>query len=179
MEEIKPAETTALPNTASRADEVKTIEQPQVDYLAELKARDEKIAKLQSERDNYRVGMLKYKKQKNAETEERPEVTDEERFRQIAREELMNSELARASAEKEELVKKMAKELSEAKVAMANKSQISHMPGGASQPQDTFTVEKLTAEQKTELENQAKAIGVDPKKHIEGFLRNWEKEKNK
>lgn len=177
MEEVKqPVTESGSSNTeAPRQNGVEN--QNAVDYTAELKAKDEKIQQLQRDRDNYRTGMLKYKKQ--AESEESPTVTDEDRFRQIAREELMSSELARANADKEELVKKMAKELSEAKIAMANKSQISTMPGGSSQPQDNYTVEKLASDQKAQLEEQARMLGVDSKKYIDNFLKNWEKTKNK
>ncbi len=172
MEKTELVEKTTLKNDAG-AEPVEKIETP--DYLADLKAKDEKIAKLQQERDNYKNGMLKYKKQ----TDKEEELTDEDRFRQIAREELLNSDLARANADKEDLVKKMAKELSEAKIALANKSQISNIPGGGSQPQDIVSVDKLTPEQKADLEEQARLIGADPKKFIDNFLKNLDKEKNK
>lgn len=168
------ADETALPNNASEVVEVKK-EQP--DYLAELKTRDEKIAQLQRDRDNYRTGMLKYKKQ--AEPEEEPKPDQEERFRQIAREELITSELARANSEKDEFIKRIAKENTELRTAVANKSQISNMPGGASQPNDKFTVEKLTSEQKAQLEEQARILGVDPTKFIQKAVENLEKVKNK
>lgn len=174
MEDIKPADITASPNNAP-ADGGKNTAIETPDYLADLKAKDERIAKLQQERDNYKSGMLKYKKQ----SDKPEEPTDEDRFRQIAREEMLNSQLGQAYAEKDALAQKMAKELSEAKVALANKSQISNIPGGSSQPNDVINVEKLTAEQKADLEKSAKKIGADPKKYIERFLQNLEKNKNK
>lgn len=146
----------------------------QEDYLAMLKARDEKIAKLAQDRDNYRTGMLKYKKL----SEENPDdkSLDEERVKQMIREEMINSEIGRAQAEKDDLIEKMAKENSEMKIAIANKSQISNLPGGSSQGQET-TVDKLTDEQKAHFERISKEIGVkiDPAK----FLENWEKSKLK
>ena len=146
------------------------------DYAEELKAKDELISKLLTERDNYKKMGLKYKKE--AEIPEET-ATEDDRLRQIAREELMNSDIARASAEKEELIKKMAKENSELRTAIANKAQVSSMPGGGSQPQDTVTVETVTAEQKAQLTRQAQELGIDPATFIASFVKNWEKNRQK
>lgn len=140
------------------------------DQLAILKEKDEKIAKLSQDRDNYRAGMLKYKKE--AEQDPENKELEEDKIRQIFKEELLNTDLAKALKEKDEYVQRIARENSELKIAMANKSQISNMPGGSSQSQDV-KVEELTDEQKAHFERISKEIGVkiDPKK----FLENWKK----
>lgn len=137
------------------------------DYMAELKAKDERIQKLQQERDNYRNMGLKYKKAAEIDGEVTP---DEDKFRQIAQqvaqETLLGSEIARANAEKDDFIRKMAKENAELRATVANKAQISNMPGGASQPNDNVTVEKLAPDQKAELEAKARELGVDPVKFV-------------
>lgn len=142
------------------------------DYEAELKAKDEYILKIQQERDNYRKMGLKYKA--TAESVETVPL-DEERLRQIAREELMNSELVRAQAEKDEFIRKIAKENTEMKIAIQNKAQVSSMPGGSSQSSDTVTIEKLAPEQKAELEAKARELGVDASRFIADAVKNLDK----
>lgn len=146
------------------------------DYVAELKAKDDRIAKLQSERDNYRSMGLKYKK---AAGQDGDVAIDEEKIRQIAQQaaqdEILGSELAWANAEKDEFIRKMAKENTELRATVANKAQISNMPGGASQPNDKVTVEKLASDQKAELEAKARELGVDPAKFIAKAVENLAK----
>jgi hypothetical protein len=140
------------------------------DYETILKEKDSKISRLAADRDNYRTGMLKYKKL--AEDNPDDKSLDEERVKQMIKEEMVSSELFKEQTEKEALVMTLAKENKELKVAMSNKSQISNLPGGSSQPGDT-KVEELTDDQKSYFDNLSKEIGVkvDPKK----FLENWRK----
>lgn len=174
MEETKlPESTSGLPTVEAPKPtgvENKTAE----DYLAQLKAKDDKITKLTEVGNNYRTGMLKYKRL----SEENPDdkSLEDERIKQIVQETLINSEIGRERAEKDALIEKMAKENSEMKIAIANKSQISNMPGGSSQGPEIST-EQLTEEQKAHFEKISKEIGVkiDPKK----FLENWKKIENK
>lgn len=172
MEEEKKPDGTGLQNPPAPAEGVKPTAE---DLLAELKARDEKIAKLSQDRDNYRTGMLKYKKEYEANPDDK--TLEEEKIRQIFKEELLNTDLARAMAEKDAFVQKIAKENQELKIAMQNKSQISNMPGGSSQPENDTRVEQLTEEQRAHFEKISKEIGVkiDPAK----FLDNWNKSKLK
>ncbi len=175
MESQPPVPETGLPKQEEAGKEpVEKIETP--DYVAELKARDERITKLQMERDNYRKMGLKYKK----EADDTGEIaTDEEKIRQIAaqtaQEIILGSDIARANAEKDEFIKKIAKENSEMRATIANKAQISNMPGGASQPSEIVTVEKLASDQKAELEAKARELGVDPVKFIASAVKNLSK----
>jgi hypothetical protein len=166
MEEKKSPETTGSTNNVPATGTQPVASTP--DYEAILKEKDSKISRLAADRDNYRSGMLKYKKL----AEDNPEDTSltQESVKQMIKEEMVNSELFKEQSEKEAIIQTIARENKELKIAMANKSQISNMPGGSSQGQD-IQVEELTAEQKAHFEKISKEIGVniDPKK----FLENW------
>jgi hypothetical protein len=140
------------------------------DYEAILKDKDSKISRIIADRDNYRTGMLKYKKL----AEDNPGDTSltQESVKQMIKEEMANSELFKEQAEKEAILRTVITENKELKIAAANKSQISNLPGGASSSPD-FNVEELTDEQKAHFDKISKEIGVkiDPKK----FLENWKR----
>ena len=174
MEDPKKPDGTGLPNPEAPAEGVKTpAETP--DYEAVLLDKDQRIARLTTDRDNYRTGMLKYKKLSEADPDDKS--LDEERVKQMIREEMINSEIGKEQAEKDAIIAVIAKENKELKKAIQNKSQISNLPGGSSQPENDLTVEKLTDEQKAYFDNLSKEIGVkiDPNK----FLENWNKIKSK
>ena len=169
-EQKQPDTATGSPKADATAEVVKkSAETP--DYEAMLREKDERIKKLALDRDNYRAGMLKYKKGKPDE-----ESDDEDKMRQLIRDELLNSDLAKAQEEKEALIQTMARENKELKTAMSNKSQMSTLPGGASQPEDVQG-EELTADQKAYFDDVSRQLGVkvDPKK----FLENWRKQNKK
>jgi hypothetical protein len=175
-EPILPESTPGSTNVEATKQEVvetKPVETP--DYLAVLKEKDDKIAKLSQDKDNYRVGMLKYKKL----VEENPEdkSADDERIKQLIKEEILDTQIAQEVREKDLIIQKMAKENAELKVAVQNKSQMPNLPGGSSQPENDLKVEELTADQKAYFDNLSKEIGVkiDPKK----FLENWKKNNQK
>lgn len=173
MEETKPADGTASPNPTASTQEVKKNASVEPDYLEVLKEKDAKIVKLQQDRDNYRKGMLKYKKQ----SEENPEDKsfEEEKIKQIVQEALISSEISRESTEKDAIIQKIAKENSELRTTLQNKSQVPSMPGGSSQPQDDVKLETLTKDQKDELTAAAIAIGQDPAKFIDRAVQNLRK----
>lgn len=161
------------PTVPAQGTQSNASEQP--DYLTLLREKDEKIAKLQENVGNYRKGMLKYKKQ----SEDNPEdkSLEEEKVKQIVQEALAASELARESSEKDTIIQRMAKENQELRTTVINKSQISNMPGGSSQPQDTVKVDTLSEDQKTELTNAALAIGANPEDFIKRAVENLKKVK--
>jgi len=164
---IKP-EGAGSPTPPASAPEVKKDATP--DYEAILADKDSKISRLAADRDNYRTGMLKYKKL----AEENPDDASltQESVKQMIKEEMVNSELFKEQAEKDAIIQTIARENKELKIAMANKSQISNLPGGGSQSPD-IQVEGLTEEQKAHFDKISKEIGVkiDPAK----FLENWKK----
>ena len=173
MTETKQPETTGSTNTASTSEVKKDVVTP--DYEAILREKDNNISRLTADRDNYRTGMLKYKKL----AADNPEDTSltQESVKQMIKEEMVNSELFKVQLEKDTIIKTMAIELKEAKTALSNKSQISSMPGGASQGSEDVKVDQLTDDQKAYLDKVSKEIGVkiDPKK----FLENWKRAEKK
>lgn len=130
----------------------------EVDYEALLKEKDKKIAKIEADKDNYRKMALKYKK---GEDEVEPELSDEEKFRAIVKEELYNTDLAQAQREKEDLTNKLLKENKELRIANRNsiKSNVSTGGGGAEekQPMDN----SISPERLNELYSLADAAGLD------------------
>jgi len=168
MAEEKKTEGEVLKTPIVSAPETKKDATP--DYEAILADKDSKISRLAADRDNYRTGMMKYKKL----SEENPEDTSltQESVKQMIKEEMVNSELFKVQAEKDAIIKTMATELKEAKIAIANKSQISNLPGGSSQSPD-ITTDELTDEQKAHFEQISREIGVkiDPKKFLENYKR--------
>lgn len=137
------------------------------DTLAIIKAQDVKISKLEEERENYRKGMLKAK----GKLPEEGGMDQVEMMRQIAREEYLNTEIAHARQDKDFIIEKQAKELREAKLALANKSGIGSGGTGAS-TEDKMTVKDniLTDAQISDF----KAKGWDDAK-IERFKKNLQK----
>ena len=128
-----------------------------------LRAQEEKIAKLAKERDMFRTGMFKYKnilKSESSEEEEDLEQTSEEKMRQIVKEELAESELAKAVYEKETIIQKALKENKELKTALGNRSQLSNLPGGSSQESADVKKEFFTEEQKSYFAKREKELGV-------------------
>lgn len=158
--------------------EDKKVEASQPDETSLLlKAKEEEIQKLQKERDMFKSGMFKYKKlvkqDQPDEDDTDDEITPEEKMRQIVKQELAESELARAVAEKEAIIAKALKENAELKIAMKNRSQISNLPGGSSQ--DTVEISKdfFTPEQLEYFKQREKELGVkiDLKKAAENMAK--------
>jgi hypothetical protein len=167
------------PNTEEvKTEEVKeTTEAPkvdEVDYEVLIKEQSDKIAKLETDKDNYRKMALKYKKDSKEEPEDvEPELSGDERIRAIVKEEFYNSEIAEAQRKKDELLTKLVRENKELKVANKNsvKSNISSGGGGAEErevPDNSISPEKLN-----ELYAFADAAGLDR----ESFMKRYKQTK--
>ena len=105
------------------AEEVK-VPAVEVDYEEKVKALEDEKAKLikdASNQVNYKEAYLKLKKKKGIENEEEL-VDDDERLREIAREEMRNSRLAEITREQDLIIKKALQENKELKLANLNKS---------------------------------------------------------
>ena len=143
-----------------------------IDYKKLLDEKDQEIAKISSDKENYRKGLLSIKRKlKNQEVQPEDDgegetpISNEESIRTIIREELLSSQIDKAKAEKDALISKMAKELSEAKLALKNRPTSSTTAAGSNQ-------DKLEVEQKFFSEEQLaelKAKGLDPAKVIENM----------
>lgn len=141
------------------------------DYEAVLIAKDAELKQISTERDNYRRGMLKAKGKLSEDEDEKNVEGGIELMRQIAREEVLATRESILSAEKDVLIKKIARENSELKLAMKNKSQVSNASQGASN-EDKITVKDniLTDTQLKDL----KTRGFDDKM-VERFKKNLTK----
>lgn len=105
-----------------------------VDYQAELTAKEEELNKVRIERDNYRKGMLKAKGKipdDYSQDDDKPDLDD--LVAQKVQEALLATKEAQIEAEKQQLLAKMAKENSELKIALANRSQVGSGGTGANQ----------------------------------------------
>ncbi len=91
------------------------------DAEARIAALESEKATLIQNEANYKIAFLK-EKSKNREPD--PDETDEERIRRITREELSQNKISQIDAEKETLLKKLARENKELKLAQLNKTDI-------------------------------------------------------
>ncbi len=179
MEEDKKVENPQ--DTTQKTEEgVKVVLAPEqeTDLEAVLLAKEEEINRLRRDNKDYKAGMLSWKKKakKNRDEDEEEDFDEEEsnddRMRRIIREEMAQTDLARANAEKEEIIKKIIRENKEIKTALKNKAQISNLPGGSSQESSTGEGQKNTIWTKEQLDY-FKSKGIDPKKVAD----NWQKTK--
>jgi hypothetical protein len=121
------------------------------DFEALLAEKDAKIAKLSEERENYRLGMLKAKgKLPTDGTAPTPEGLDE-MIKAKVQEELAESNLFQAQREKDSVIAQMAKDLKEAKVALASRGQVSSSPSGTSQDTKDVKTQFFADEQLPEI----------------------------
>lgn len=90
---------------------------PEEDSEAKVALLQAEIAKVSTEKENYRTAYLKEVEKSDLSADEKEEA----RMRRIAQEELANSNLARLSQEKDEIIRKTLKENKELKLAQMNK----------------------------------------------------------
>ena len=139
-------ETITTVNTTEPAVVQKEVAIPQTEDLeAKVTALEAEKARLVEETANWKLAALKAKGKIK---EEPVEIGDEDRLRQIAREELANSRLAEIAQEQDTIIKKALKENKELKLAHLNRTTAPattvHTEG--QQVQDTLvTPEQLSA----------------------------------
>ena len=133
--------------------EVETKEQvaspAQTELEAQLAEKDARIAKLTSEKENYKKGMLKAKGK--VKDEDYSEPVDEDLDAKIARkvqETLLDTQLQNALKEKDDLIKKALERNKELETTIANRSQISGAPVGAGSEQKLTPKDAVLSEEK-------------------------------
>lgn len=127
MEDVNKAVEKTLPVAATEDTgvEKKQPEAPGVDYEEVISSLLEEQKKLETERDNYRKGMLKAKgKHTEDEKDGDEEESLEAKIDRRVEEKLAATKAAQTQQQLEETVKKMAKELKEFKLAAANRQTI-------------------------------------------------------
>lgn len=169
-EEKLAAEKAAQEAEAARlAEEAKKKEEEAL--LDPLKEKDEEIARLREERDNYKAVALK-RKGKLAEDDE---FFAKEGLDDLIRDKIVEinaeNDLSKAQAERDAELKRIIKENSELKLALKNR------PGGSNGGDSGATVEVkdsvFTNEQLAALTKRAELLKVDPQKFIENARKNF------
>lgn len=135
-----------------------------------LQDKDATIAKLTEERENYRRGMLAAKGKITA-GEALPADELDKYIGQKVQEELLNSQIFTAQAEKDAELLRITRENKEMKVALASRAQLSTpaSAGGNNADNIAHPAPKFTPEQLAYIEKMSKQIGVkiDPEKILE------------
>lgn len=147
---------------------------PEVDYEAELVKANDKIAKLDEEKENYRKGMLKAKGKIPDEDDNSSNDTEslDAKIDRKVQERMLATKEAQALSEKENLVSKITKENKELKLALKNRGQITSTSGqGSNQDKPEAKTDKIFS---TDQLNALKAKGWDDKK-IEELKKNLNK----
>lgn len=141
----------------------------EVDYAALLQEKEQELEKIARERENYKQGLLRAKGKLSEDEMFAEEAAEEDRVRSLVREELLKTESARLSQEREELLKKVIRENKELKLANKTKFQKSGAPvsAGSNLERPESTTEFWTEEQLAQM----KARGVDPNKAKENYLK--------
>ncbi len=117
MSEPTPAVNTTQPAAPVKEPAVVQTE----DYETKIAALEADKARIIEESANWKLAALQAKGK--SKSKELPEDLDgDDRFRQIAREELANSELARIAGEQDAIIKKALKENKELKLAHINRT---------------------------------------------------------
>ena len=138
--------------------------------------KDEEIAKLKKERDNYKTVALKRlgKLPGDAEFIEQSSdsgLTVEEQVKQA----LIEREIAKAEAEKEAETRKLVRENAELKLALKNRPSSDSLGGDTGANGVEVKDNILSATQISELTKRAEMRGVDPQEFIKNFKQNLQR----
>lgn len=140
-----------------------------VDYEALLREKEEQLAKISQERENYKQGLLRAKGKASEEDLFADEVVQEDKLRAIVREELLSTESAKIAKEREELLNKVLRENKELKHAFKAKAQVATAPisAGTNLDRPEANTQFWTEEQLAVM----KSRGIDPDKAKENYLK--------
>ena len=154
------------------AEAAKTDTKPEVDWENQYKAQTERLSQVEKERNDWRRGYDKYKaiaKSKLDDDSDDDETTsNEDLTRRIVREELLNSQVEQEKRKLEDMNQQMVRELREAKLALANRTQLGNSGKGASSEGAEVKDAFFSDEQLLDL----KKRGLDPEKVKTNILKN-------
>lgn len=139
----------------------------------ELAVKDALIAKLTTERENYRKGMLKAKGKISEEEEDDSEESLEDKVQRMVKEQLIDAQLNQAQREKDDLLKSALARNKELETALKNRSQIATAGQGSGSETKVTPKDNILSEEKLK---QLKGLGWDDKK-IELYKKNLMKVK--
>lgn len=143
----------------------------EIDAQTRIAELETEKAKLETERDNYKIGMLKAKG-KIPEFDENE--SEDDKIRRISHETLADSRLADIAREQDAIIKKALIENKELKTALKNKPSTTAVSSG-SEPTQAVAVPGILSEEDIK---EAKARGWSDKK-IELLKRNIQANKNR
>ncbi len=107
----------------------------EVDYEALLAEKDAELAKVQTEKENYRKGLLKAKGKLPEDYQLDLDDSEEDadtRTRRIVREEFLQTKEAQLQAEKDQTTKAALKRIKELEIALKNRGQVTATSGEGS-----------------------------------------------
>lgn len=134
----------------------------EIDWEARYNEKDEQLAKVAAERENYKKVALS-KKGKDADDE-----TEDERIERIVNEKLQGTNEAKLLKEKDEVARAAINKVKELTVALKNRSQIGSSAGqGGGQNNNDVKTEFWTQDQLSYF----KKRGIDPEKAKENYLK--------
>jgi len=119
---------------ATSTEAVATQSATEVDYEAQLAAKDAEIAKIASEKENYRKGMLKAKGKlpgDNQVDSDDSETLDEKIARKV-QETVLSTREAQVQAERDAIQKASLKRIKELELALKNRSQVTSVSASGS-----------------------------------------------
>jgi hypothetical protein len=171
METTKATETSTS-SIATKEVDPKVLTTAEEDLEAKSTALEAEKSRLVEERDNYKNAYLKEKRKKTEfiEDDGGSQPLDEEKLRQITREELANSRLAEIAREQDAIIKKALRENKELKLAHLSKATTTPASVGTHNESIPVTSTLITSEQMASF----KAKGWTDK-DIERYKKNLQK----
>ncbi len=164
MSETTQAVETKVEVAATQPGAESTHTDSQVDFAAIMAAKDEELAKVKLEKENYRKGLLKAKgKIPDVEvTDDDTTETQEEMTRRIVREEQLAGQEAQLSAEKDAALAAIIKQNQELRLAMKSQNAVGSggVSGNQAKNEIKVTTDFFSAEQLADL----KKRNLDPEK---------------
>lgn len=132
-----------------------------VDYKAILEETQAQLIKIDAEKENYRKGMLKAKGKPADDYGEEDSEDIDEKFRRIAREELLKTQESQLIAKRDDTLKNVLKQNEELRLALKNRASVGTATASGSNQEknevkDTFFTDAQLAELKRK--------GLDPAK---------------
>ena len=152
------------------SDDSKTdIKDETPDYEALLEEKDEEIAKITDDRDNYKQGMLVAKGKADPEVYGQEDELDINTLvKREVKEALFDAELTQKQKEKDEILKQALRENREMKLSLQNKDTISNAPAGAGNEETAPVTDNFLSDNQI---RELKTKGWDDKK-IEKYKKN-------
>lgn len=175
MTDINNSVETINENAETHTDDV-TVNTSEVDYAAIIEAKDAELAKLATEKENYRKGLLKAKGKlpDDDHSVNDGDETEDERISRIVNQTLLQTKEAQIQAQKDEAYANLIKRNKELETALKNRQQISATSTGSNSEKAQSDIKHDTFFSPEQIQA-LKAKGYDDKK-IESLKANMKKQ---